>query len=219
MRSAKSLRRSSWLTVAEPARAKSSLHAHGREPLAVGADLGALGVEDAEGLLAVGRGVALDLLAAQHRPRGRAPRGVADAGGPVADDQHRQVPGVLELAQLAQHDRVAEVDVRRRRVDAELHAQRPAERELLREGVGRQAVDGAGGQARRRRSRGARKGLERYGEPARPNRQGRSVATEMPMRGPLTTSTGPARPLSVTRPSGRSASAPSRCAVDRERLA
>ena len=35
-------------------------------------------------------------------------------------------PGVLEVAQLAQHHGVAEVDVRRGRVDAELHAQRTA---------------------------------------------------------------------------------------------
>ena len=61
----------------------------------------------------------------EHRAQRRAPGRVAHARRVVADDQHDPVAGVLELAQLAQHDRVAEVDVRRRRVDAELHAQRP----------------------------------------------------------------------------------------------
>ncbi len=59
----------------------------------------------------------------EHRAQRRAPRRVADARGVVADDQHHAVAGVLELAQLAQHDRVAEVDVGRGRVDPELHAQ------------------------------------------------------------------------------------------------
>jgi hypothetical protein len=57
------------------------------------------------------------------------------------------VPGVLELAQLAEHDRVAEVDVGRGRVDPELDPQRPALRprrpELCRERTLGQAVDRA----------------------------------------------------------------------------
>ena len=83
-------------------------------------------VEDPHRLLLEGRGVGVDLGFAEHRAQRRAPRGVADAGRVVADDQHDAVPGVLELAQLAQHDRMAEVDVGRRRVDPELDAQRPA---------------------------------------------------------------------------------------------
>jgi len=54
------------------------------------------------------------------------------------------VAGVLPLPQPVEHDRKAEVDVRRGRVDAELHAQRPALLELalepsLREDVHRMA--------------------------------------------------------------------------------
>ena len=79
------------------------------------------------------RGVAVDLLGLEHRPQRRAPRRVADARGEVADDQHDGVAGVLELAQLLQHDGVSEVDVGRRRVDAELHPQRPPVRGGLRE--------------------------------------------------------------------------------------
>ena len=66
----------------------------------------------------------LDLLTGQHGARVRAPAGVAHARRVVADDQHDDVTQVLELAELLQHDRVAEMDVRRRRVEAQLHAQR-----------------------------------------------------------------------------------------------
>jgi hypothetical protein len=52
------------------------------------------------------------------------------------------VPGVLELAQLAEHDRVTEMDVGRRRVDAELDPQRPPLLELALELALRQDVDG-----------------------------------------------------------------------------
>ena len=49
---------------------------------------------------------------------------------------------VLELAELLQDHRVAEVNVRRRGVQTELHAQRTALRELALELAGREAVDG-----------------------------------------------------------------------------
>ena len=70
-------------------------------------------------------GVAVDLLGVEHRPQRRAPGRVPHPAGEVADDQHHVVAGVLELAQLLQHDRVSEVDVGRGRVDPELHPQRP----------------------------------------------------------------------------------------------
>ena len=53
------------------------------------------------------------------------------------------MPGVLEVAQLAQHDRVAEVDVGRRRIDAELHAQRAPERQLALQLARREDLGGA----------------------------------------------------------------------------
>jgi hypothetical protein len=66
--------------------------------------------------------VGVDLVARQHGARRRAPARVADAGRVVADDQHDDVTPILELAQLAKDDGVAEVDVGRRGVEAELHA-------------------------------------------------------------------------------------------------
>ena len=89
--------------------------------------------QDLGRLAPVGLGVGVDLLAREHGPRRRAPGGVAHARGVVADDQHDDVAGVLELAQLRQHDGVAEVDVGRGRVEPELDAQRAALREALRE--------------------------------------------------------------------------------------
>ena len=87
-----------------------------------------VGVEDLRRLLDVRPRVGVDLLARELRARRRAPARIADARGVVADDEDDDVPAVLELAQLAQDDRVAEVDVRRRRVEAELDAQRPRRR-------------------------------------------------------------------------------------------
>jgi hypothetical protein len=62
------------------------------------------------------------------------------------------VAEVLELAQLAQDDRVAEVDVGRRRVEAELGAQLAALagglRELSLEAPLGQGVDGVAGEER-----------------------------------------------------------------------
>ena len=72
----------------------------------------------------------------------RAPARVTHAGGVVADDQHHGVAGVLELAQLLQHDGVPEVDVRGGRVEPELDPQRAAARQLLRERPAGQVVDG-----------------------------------------------------------------------------
>ena len=103
------------------------LHRH-VEPLAVAAHLGALGVEHGERLALERLGVAVDLRRVELRAGGRAAARVAHARGVVADDQHHGVAEVLELAQLAQHDRVAEVDVRRGGVDPELDPQGAAPR-------------------------------------------------------------------------------------------
>jgi hypothetical protein len=62
------------------------------------------------------------------------------------------VAEVLELAQLLEDDRVAEVDVRRSRVETELRAQRPTFPrgllELALEPAPREGVDGVSGEER-----------------------------------------------------------------------
>src|SRR6185437_11365376 len=94
------------------------------EPFAVVADLRALRVEDLERLLAVGLGVAVELLAVELRARGRTSARIADAARVVPDDEDHLVAEILKLAQLLQHHGVSEVYIRRRRVDAELDAER-----------------------------------------------------------------------------------------------
>ena len=96
------------------------------QPLGVVADDRALAVEDLEGLLGVGAAVRLDLLEREHRAGAVLVAGVADERREAADEQDRLVAELLELAQLAHGDGVAERQVGRRGVDAEVDAQRPA---------------------------------------------------------------------------------------------
>ena len=101
------------------------------------------GSEDLAGLLDVAGGVLVDLVL---RSRGRVtdlPGGVADLRGEVADDEHRGVAELLELAQLAQHDGEAEVDVGRGGVDPELRPERPAGAELAAQVGLADEIDGA----------------------------------------------------------------------------
>ncbi len=114
------------------------------EPLAVVRHLesGRIVVEDEQSLLLVGARVGVDDRGIEAGPRLGAARGVADARRVVADDEHGDVTGVLELAQLVEDDRVPQVDVGRGGVDAELDAQRPA----LALGAGKLGGEGSRGQ-------------------------------------------------------------------------
>ncbi len=95
------------------------------EPLAVEADLGLLGIQDLEALPLVGLGVLLDLLPGQGRPGRGASAGIADQPREIADQEDHPVPQVLEVPHLAQQHGVAEVDVGRRGVEADLDHERP----------------------------------------------------------------------------------------------
>jgi hypothetical protein len=117
-------------------------------PFAVVADLGPGRIEHQAGLRVVGLRVGLDLLARQRRAGGVAAGRVADHRREVADQENYLMPQVLQLAHLVQHHRMAEVDVRRGRVQAELDAQRlPGRlraRQLLQPvGLGQQLVAAA----------------------------------------------------------------------------
>ena len=83
-------------------------------------------VEHERGLLEVALAVGARLGLGQRRPRLGLARRVADGGRKVADDEDGAVPGVLELPHLAQHDRVAQVEVGPARVAAQLDEQRAA---------------------------------------------------------------------------------------------
>ena len=91
------------------------------EPVAIVVDLGPLQVDDPTDLGEVVLGVGRNLIFGQDfRTSLVAARGVADQGGVVADDDDGGVPEVLELAELAQGDGVAEVDADGGWVDAVL---------------------------------------------------------------------------------------------------
>ena len=93
------------------------------EPLAVVLDLGLLGVKDFEHLFEIRFRVGLDLLAGKRRARFGLAGGIADHGGKVPDKENGGVAHFLEVLQLADHHGVAQVNVRRRGIDAQLHAQ------------------------------------------------------------------------------------------------
>src|SRR5205085_1801235 len=82
-----------------------------------------VGVEQLEYLTLVGFGVGIYLLARQQRSRRGLAGRVADQSREVADKKDDCVAEFLKRAQLANHDRVAEVYVGRGRVCAEFYAQ------------------------------------------------------------------------------------------------
>ena len=57
---------------------------------------------------------------------------IADHRGKIADNQNGFVAQILKIPQLAQHHTVTEMDVRRRRIDSQLDAKRPAAASLAR---------------------------------------------------------------------------------------
>ena len=87
-------------------------------------DLGPAQVDDPADLGEIVAGVGFDLLLGQLGAGLVAARWVADQGRVVADDDDGRVTQLLELTELAQGDRVSQVDVDPGRVDAVLDAQR-----------------------------------------------------------------------------------------------
>jgi len=93
-------------------------------PFGVVANLGLGGVQHQAGLAVVGLGVGFDLLAGERRARAVAAGRIPDGGREVADQEDHGVTKILELAHFVQHHRVADMDVRRGRVQAQLDSQR-----------------------------------------------------------------------------------------------
>ena len=181
--------------MAEPARRKTLLQAHRGEPLAVGPDLGAIGVEDAEGLLAVGR-----RRCARCRPRrASAAWSCGREGSPTRAVQSPMMSTARWPASWNSRS-LPSTTVCPRWMSGAVgstpsftRSGRP--RASLRLELARAAGSRPTRAARRAASaltRGRREGPREVAASRRiPKRQGRSAARVMPMRGPLTTSTGP----------------------------
>ncbi len=96
------------------------------EPFGVVTDLGLFGIEDLEDLLLVGLGVGCDLLGRQRLARDVASGGVADERGGVTDEEDDRVTELLEVAQLADQNGVAEVKIGSGGIEARLDPHRLA---------------------------------------------------------------------------------------------
>jgi len=93
------------------------------EPFSVAADFGFLGIEDFEDLVGVGFGVLLDGFGIEGWAGFRSTRGIADAGGIIADDDDGEMASVLELADFGEDESVAEVEVGGGGVEAKFDAE------------------------------------------------------------------------------------------------
>ena len=93
------------------------------EPLAVVANFGFHGIEEFEDLREVSLSVCANLFACQRRAGFGLSRGVANHRGEIANQEDGGVSKVLKMLQLAEDDGVAEMNVGRRGVHAEIHAQ------------------------------------------------------------------------------------------------
>ena len=99
--------------------------AHLAEPLGIESHLGALAIEHLEDLIGVGRRVGRDVLGRQRLARDVLAGRVADHSGEVADQENDLMAEILELTHLVEQHGVADMQVRRRRIEAGLDAQRP----------------------------------------------------------------------------------------------
>src|SRR5439155_11605581 len=107
------------------------LDAERLEPFRVATEFDAVTVDDPPELLEERLGVAIDLVLRQAWADRRPARRIADPGGEVPDDQHRDVAGVLELPELPEHHGPPERHGGGGRIQAQLDAEGPAEGQLL----------------------------------------------------------------------------------------
>ena len=88
-------------------------------------------IQDFEYLFCVGFSVFLNLFGCECFAGDIFPTGIADHAGKVPDHENDRMPQVLELAHLVDDNRVAEVQVRRRRIKTNLYPQGPTQPEAL----------------------------------------------------------------------------------------
>src|SRR5207248_5726844 len=111
-------------------------HAVGSErhqPLRVERDFGLVAVENQKYLVGVRLRVVRDFIGGQRWTRGVAARRIADHSGEIADQKDDAMTELLQLAKLVELDRMAEMQIGTRRVEAFLDRQRNAARKLCNE--------------------------------------------------------------------------------------
>src|SRR5208282_5789537 len=105
-------------------------HTHRLHPFAVEANFGQLGIENFVNLAAIGFGVGRDLFASERLAGFGTSGRIADHRGEVADQEDHGVAVALKVAQLLEHNRVPQMQIRRGRIHAELDSERTAEFQL-----------------------------------------------------------------------------------------
>ncbi len=102
------------------------LKTHGVEPLGVEPDLRSLRIENLEYLGFVGLGVLLNFFPRHRRSGDIAACRIADQAGHVADQENHGVPQILKVLHLAEQHGMAEMQIRRGRVESCFYAKRAA---------------------------------------------------------------------------------------------
>ena len=106
---------------------------HFFEPLAIEDNLGLRPVQHLESLLLVGLGIGHHFIVRQLRTRGGTAARIADHRREIADDENALMTEILELTQLLQSHRMAEMNIRRRRINPELHPEGATRGEFFRQ--------------------------------------------------------------------------------------
>jgi hypothetical protein len=111
-----------------PRQADNVLEPHLVEPFRVEADLRLFRIEDLEYLSLIGFGVSVDIVASHRRACNIASRRIADQARHVTDKKDYGMAKILEVLHFPEQNGMTQMQIRRGRVEACLHAQRPPER-------------------------------------------------------------------------------------------
>ncbi|GMV29989.1 MAG: hypothetical protein AMXMBFR59_21140 [Rhodanobacteraceae bacterium] len=100
---------------------------HLTKPFGIEADFGSFAIEHLEHLLRISRGVRLYVRTAQWLACRILARGIADHAGEVANQEYDLMSEILKLAHLVQQDGMAQMEIRRSRIEAGFDAKRSTE--------------------------------------------------------------------------------------------
>ena len=93
-------------------------------PLGVITDFRLFRIENETGLRKIGHGIFLDLFAGQRWPRDIPAAWITDHGSEIADQENNDMSQILQLTHFVQHNRMAQMEIRCRRVQSQLDPKR-----------------------------------------------------------------------------------------------